>query len=97
MRKLARRSCMMRSPETYIKDPSLSGPRASKDGRNRLGKNLQVQPERPLIQIFEIQEHPLVEGDSAAAIYLPETGYAGFDAESPALPIFIETLIVTHR
>ena len=41
--------------------------------RNRLEKDLGIHPERPVVNIFEVEIHPLVECRIVAAANLPET------------------------
>jgi len=74
----------------------LSRARSSENRWDGLCQDLQIQPEGPLVHIAEIQEHPLIEGNCAAAIHLPEAGDARFYTEPPALPILVETLVIPH-
>src|SRR5262249_33044871 len=70
---------------------------AAQHRRNRTQQNLEVQPERPFVNVLQIQLHPLLERNVAATTHLPQTGDARLHAESPALPVFTEAFIVPHR
>ena len=41
------------------------------DGGDGHGKNLEIQHQRPVVDVFHIQFHPVVERNIAAAIDLP--------------------------
>ena len=47
------------------------GTSSSEHGGNSLGKDLNVQPERPFIDILEIKLHPLLEWNGVSAVNLP--------------------------
>src|SRR6516165_1741376 len=48
----------------------------SQDCRNRLDHDQQVAKRRPRVDVAIVELHPVVEGDVAAAIDLPETGHS---------------------
>ena len=75
----------------------LSCARAAKYGGNCARKDLQVEPERPFVHVLQVEAHPLLEGNRAAAIYLPEAGDARADAEAAALPILAEAVVIALR
>src|SRR5271155_2716695 len=70
------------------------GSRTPQDRRNRLDQYFQIKPQKPLVDVLQIQLHPLLERNSASSADLPQTGDTGTDAEAPALPILVETLII---
>ena len=72
------------------------GAGAFENSGNGLRQDLEVEPQGPLVHVLKIQEHPLIERDSAAAVYLPEAGHAGLDAETATLPVFVESIEVAN-
>ncbi len=64
--------------------------RGRKNGRDGLEQDLEVEPQRPLVDIAQIQRDPVVEVvDPGAAGDLPEPGDAGFHGQPPALPALV--------
>src|SRR5690348_16730070 len=73
-------------------------PGAAQDGGNRAQENLEVEPERPVVNVFEVEAHPFLEvGNLVAALDLPETGEAGLDAQTAAVREIAETADLVHR
>src|SRR5712672_1234880 len=66
--------------------------RAPEDRGNGLDENFQIKPQRPPIDVLQIQLHPSLEGNRASSADLPETGNAGANAEAPEMPVFAEPL-----
>ena len=60
-------------------------------------QNLQVERQRPLIDVLHVQLHPALEWNAAAAHHLPQAGDPRLDAEAPAMPRSIEGFVVTYR
>src|SRR5689334_16176670 len=60
----------------------LSSACRSEHCRNGLGDDLQVEPERPLVDVLHIQFHPAVEAQLAATTDLPEAGHTRPHAEA---------------
>src|SRR5258707_9149385 len=74
-------------------------PGAFENGRNGARKDFEVQEERPLADVLQIQFHPLFERHGASAADLPQAGDAGADAETAALPVFTilgEQIVIAH-
>jgi len=67
------------------------------DGWNCPRLGFDIQPERALIDVLDVEAHPLVERDGAAAADLPQAGNARPAAEVAALPVIIEAVVVPHR
>src|SRR5262245_3894830 len=67
---------------------STASPRAgaSDDCGNGLDQDFQIEEQRPVIDVFEVEFDPLVEVfDLVAAADLPEAGQAGLHGEAAAL------------
>src|SRR5258708_40080085 len=75
----------------------LGGSRSSNHGRNGHRQNLQIEPQRPFIQIFQIEFHPLLESDRTATLHLPQAGNPGSHTESPPMPVLREPVDVPYR
>ena len=50
-----------------------------------------------MVDIFKVHPDPAVEAYIAAAVHLPETGYARFDTESSTLPEVVDSLYIPDR
>src|SRR4051812_37144945 len=60
---------------------------AADHGHGRPGQDLDLQPERPAVDVLQVQPRPLREvSDRVAAARLPDAGDAGHDAELAHLP-----------
>src|SRR5687767_9435874 len=56
------------------------------DDRDRFHDDLGIEPERPVVDILEIELHPFAEArDLVASADLPEAGEAGFHREPAPL------------
>lgn len=75
---------------------SLCGSRSLQNGGNGLRQDFEVEPERPVIDVFHVEFHPFFEGNGAAAVDLPQAGDARADAEAVAVPVLIESLVIAH-
>ena len=65
---------------------------------NRPPHDFQIQPQGPVVNVFQIQPHPVAEiGDVVAAADLPEAGEAGFDAQAAAMRQIVKTFDFVHR
>jgi len=49
-----------------------------------------------MVDIVHIQLHPLIKRNIIPSTDLPNTGDARPHAEPPAVPVFVETFIVSH-
>src|SRR5215471_13722103 len=59
-------------------------------GGERLGEYLQIQGERPRVDVLQVQFHPRFKvGDLGASADLPETGETGFHAQATPLPCLV--------
>src|SRR6266700_3456391 len=50
---------------------------------------LEIQRERPVADVVQIQSHHVVEWHLAAATHLPEPSQSWYRAQPPELPVFI--------
>jgi len=57
-------------------------------------QNLQIQPQRPLVDVAHVELHPFLERNGAPAVDLPEARDARPNAEPPAVPVLIKSLII---
>src|SRR5690242_1575970 len=55
---------------------------AAQYGWQGSGEDAQVQPERPIVDVLQVQTDPVVEPEIAAAADLPQAGQARRDAEA---------------
>src|SRR5665647_442699 len=62
---------------------------AEKNDRDGLQHDLHVEPERPVVEIFEVELHPLLKGDVVPAVDLPEARDARLHREPSPLPILV--------
>jgi len=67
----------------------LMRPAAEEHRRDRPQDDLDVAPERPAVDVLEVELHPLVEVDLAAAAHLPGAGDPGPHREAAALPALV--------
>src|ERR1039458_1026454 len=65
---------------------SSAGAEAGQDDGDGAGEDFQVEPERPVVDVLEIELHPLVEADLVASADLPDTGQTRFHGEAAAVP-----------
>src|ERR1017187_5914279 len=63
----------------------LAGAEAGEDDGEGAGENFQVEPEGPVVDVLEVEFHPLVEADLVAAADLPDAGEAGLHGEAAAM------------
>src|SRR5215469_9810251 len=70
---------------------ALLSPGAGEDDGDGEPEDLDVEPEGPVIDVFEVEADPVAEVfDVVAAADLPEAGKAGFDAEAAAMGEVVE-------
>src|SRR5258708_26279817 len=76
-----------------------AGAASQNDGRYGAKQNGRVEPERPAIDVFKIELHPLIERQVAAARNLPEAGQARLNTEASFLPCQFHAgrITPTHR
>src|SRR5262249_22261510 len=66
--------------------------RTAEDCQYGPGENLQIEPQRPIFDVLEVQQYPVIEiGDAIATTHLPETGDARAYAQLPLLPVLVAT------
>src|SRR5574340_284911 len=70
------------------RSPSL-GPTGAEHRGDGLEADADVVPERPLVDVLEVELHPTVEVDLVAAADLPDAGDAGLHGEAAALPALV--------
>src|SRR6266508_1184719 len=72
-------------------------PRPSEHDGNRTEQDFEIQPERPVVNVLEVQAHPVFElDDLIATADLPQAGEAGLDAEAPAVGQIMEASDFVH-
>src|SRR5258705_12955204 len=70
----------------------------NEDRRNCPPQNLQIQPKRPIVDVFQVQPDPVSEIlNVVAAADLPQASHAWLDTEPPAVRGVIEPLHLVHR
>src|ERR1043166_6108590 len=67
------------------------------DCGNSAKQNRCIKPQRPMIDVLEIELHPLLERKVAATGNLPQTGQAGLHAETSLLPRLFHACRIAHR
>src|SRR5436190_4459288 len=70
---------------TSWRPPSV-GSLAGQDRRNGTQQDAQVEPERAVLDVLEIEPHPLAEAQGTAPADLPQAGDAGLHVEPAQLP-----------
>src|SRR5579862_1045374 len=68
---------------------TLRGPVAQEHEGNGAQENFQVEPQRPVVEVKQVELHPVLEINSVAALERPQAGQAGTHAQAPPLPRFI--------
>src|SRR5919108_1754292 len=72
------------------------GASAREHGWDRLQENGDVEPDRPVLQVIEVEPDEIVETEVRAARDLPEAGQAREDEVALAVP-GLELLVVAKR
>src|SRR5580704_4558888 len=67
---------------------------AAQNSRYGLRQYLDIQPQRPLVDVLQVQFHPLFKRDRVAPVNLPKAGDPGLYAEPASVTISVEHLIV---
>src|SRR5689334_13548264 len=65
-------------------------------GRQRLGEDRDVEPDRPVLEVVEVETDEVVEAEVDAPRHLPEAGHAGQDEVALAMPV-VELDVVAER
>src|SRR3954470_17961677 len=65
--------------------------------RECLQEDLEIQSQRPLVDVLQIHGNPSVEADVASPAYLPQAGKARRHAEAPHQPGLRESAYVPDR
>src|SRR5262245_20812659 len=87
--------CTRASKATQSMPSTSTGSR--EDGRNGAQQDFHVEPERPIVDVFQIQSHPFLEvGDLIAAADLPQAGKARTHTKAPAICWIIKTTHFIH-
>src|SRR2546425_12991748 len=85
-------------PITRTLSMDRSPPRAFQYRRDRPHQDLEVQPKRPVVDVFQIHPHPLVEaGDAVPSVHLPETGQPRRDAQPAPVPQLVSLYLRSKR
>jgi hypothetical protein len=64
---------------------------------NCFHQNFEVELDRPVIDVLQVQLHPVLEADVMPAVDLPQASKPRLDAESALLPLFVESLDIPNR
>src|SRR5208282_3738975 len=82
-----------------LNDRAISfGAGGRENGGNGAQQNFQIKPQRPVINVFEVEPHPLLKvRDLVASADLPEAGDAGLHAQAAAVGQVVETSYLVHR
>ena len=70
--------------------------RCAEHGRDRAGDDRDVEPDRPRLDVGEVEPHQVVELEPGAARDLPEPGHPGQDERPGAVPV-LEHRVVPER
>ena len=71
-------------------------PRPEMHGRNRLRDDRDVEPDRPVLEVGEVEPDEIVEREARASGDLPEPGHPGEHEIPGAMPV-LEELVVAKR
>src|SRR5690349_17620777 len=75
-----------------------SGAGTGDHGPRRSHQDLEVEPQGPVVDVFEVHLHPVVEArDLIAAAQLPQTRDAGTDAQLALVPETVAVELVRER
>src|SRR5262245_54603254 len=85
-----------RTPLRGSSATSLVRPSARDHRGNRLRDYRHIQPDRPVLDVREVEAHEVVEGEPGAARDLPQAGHARQNAVARAVPV-LEAPIVAQR
>src|SRR5579864_2760701 len=70
----------------------------SYDAPESTHQDLDVEPQRPAIDIVQVHADPIIEvADSVAAVHLPQTRDTGSNTELPLLPELVTFELVSER
>src|SRR5687767_14545719 len=84
--------------EAGVRRSAGSRPGAGKYRPERPRQDAQVEAQAPLIDVLEIEAHPLVEvADAIASAHLPEAGDARFECELSLVPQLVSFELVPER
>src|SRR6266536_1857922 len=70
---------------------------ARQNGRNRPQQNLQIQRRRPVVDVLQVELHPVIEIDLVPAADLPETSQARLHGEAAAVPAAVRLHLFRDR
>src|SRR6266700_2652213 len=72
--------------------------RSGNDGPGGAEEDLEIEPQRPLVDVFEVHLHPVIKvGDLVPAAHLPQACDSGTDAQLSLLPETIAVQLVRKR
>src|SRR5262249_54218267 len=69
-----------------VTEPLVGAP-PGEDGGQRLGENRDVEPDRPVLEVVEVEPDEVVEAQVDAAGHLPEPGHPGQDEIPLPVPV----------
>src|SRR4029453_8114901 len=71
---------------------------APRDHRgNRLDDDRDVEPDRPVLEVGEIEAHEVVEGEPGAPRDLPETGHPREDSVTLTVPVLEQPVVAEWK
>src|SRR2546425_2843662 len=71
-------------------------PCAFQDCRDGSCQDGKIEPDRPVVDVLHVEIHPMVKGNSAPAVDLPEASDAGPHAEPAPLPVLADPKVVPY-
>src|SRR5690348_17161060 len=85
-------------PPSAFRPPASLRARADQHNRNRAPENFDVEPERPVVDVLEIEADPILEIlHVVPSAYLPETGQARPHAQATAMREVVEAFHFVNR
>src|SRR5687767_7556465 len=74
-----------------------AGAPAAEHGGDGFHENLEIEAQRPVVDVLQVEFHPLLEVDRVPARDLPEAREAGADAEAAPSPGLVLRHFGGHR
>src|SRR3954464_2528956 len=95
---VSRRGRMACSQSRWQHHSESLGPGTGEDNGESQPENFQIQPDRPIVDVFEVEPDPIAEiGNLVAAPDLPQAGEARFHAQTAAMSQVVKASDFIHR